>query len=74
MSAFHPEIFHKLQKQDSLHPPLGWEVATVEPGRAILWDSLGHWKKKKILAPAEITSAKEKTQHSKCMCKRDPIL
>lgn len=74
MSALHPEIFHKLQKQHSLHPPLGWEVAAVEPGRATLRDSLGHWINKQILAPAEIASAKEKTQHGMCMCKRDRIL
>lgn len=42
MSALHPEIFHKLQKQDSLHPTLGWEVAAVELGRAALRDSMGH--------------------------------
>lgn len=74
MSALHPEIFHKLQKQDSLHPPLGWEVAAVEPGRAALRDSLGHWIKKQILAPAEIASGKEKTQHSMYICERDPML
>lgn len=43
MSALYPEIFHKLWKQDSLHPPLGWEVAAVELGRAPLHDSMGHW-------------------------------
>lgn len=70
MSALHPEICHKLQKQDSLHPALGWEGAAVELGRGTLRDSFGHWVKKQITAPAEIASGKGKTQHSLYMCEK----
>lgn len=73
MSALHPEIFHKLQKQDLLHPPRGWEVAAVELGRATLRDSLEHWVKKQIMAPAEIASGKGKLQHNIYMCKKGPM-